>query len=802
MADGRVVIEAILDATNVTKNVKKLNQDIKGITWKDLSKGTDKAKELSTSFKDAGTACTAKLTAPVAAAGAAAFKVASDYDSATSRIQAAFGVTREEAERFKDIGATIYEGGWGESLDDVTNALIQTKSTIRDIDDQGLQKVTQNALVLADTFDADVNESIRGTNALMEGFGLSADEATDLLAAGMQHGLNYTDELADNLSEYSVRWGQAGVSASEYFSLLEAGASNGAYNLDKVGDFLNEFLTSLSDGRLEENIGKFSDGTKKVFENFKSGKATAKDVLDAVIGDMQNMTNETDRAALAGSLWSSLGEDNAMGMILAMGNVENKYSDVADAADNMANAAGDNFASKMESASRTVMGALEPMGEPIENIATKLAEAISAFGNWFASIGEGGQMAVMVIGGVVAAIGPVLGAIGSLITILPQIGPALNVVKGGFDLLKGAFTAFSGPVGIIITVIGALVAAFLYLWNTNEGFRNFWIGLWDSICAVVGGVVEWLNTNVIQPIITGFQGMGDFINMLWQQLVSIVSVAIETISTVITTVITTISTIWNTIWTAISTVASTVWNAIYTAISTYISYAYNTISTIINAIRSVISTVFNAIKSVVSTVWNAISSVIGGAISTAYNIVSNIVNSISNTVSNVFNAIKSVVTSVWNGIKSAIETPMNAARDIVKGIIDAIKGFFNFKISWPHIPMPHFKINPSGWQIGDLLHGSIPSLGIDWYAKGGIFNRPTIAGIGEAGPEGVIPLSGRVMRPFARTIAEEMPEGKSSNTVTNNYYFGDILIKAEDLAGIKTIQEFIELIIRSKRAYA
>ena len=58
------------------------------------------------------------------------------------------------------------------------------------------------------------------------------------------------------------------------------------------------------------------------------------------------------------------------------------------------------------------------------------------------------------------------------------------------------------------------------------------------------------------------------------------------------------------------------------------------------------------------------------------------------------------------------------------------------------------------------------------------------------------------MRPFARTIAEEMPEGNSSSTVTNNYYFGDVLIKAEDLEGIKTIQDFIALIIRSKRAYA
>lgn len=88
---------------------------------------------------------------------------------------------------------------------------------------------------MADVFGADVSESVRGTNALMEGFGLSAQEASDLMAAGMQRGLNYTDELGDNLSEYSVRWGEAGMSASQYFSLLEAGTANGAYNWTRWG---------------------------------------------------------------------------------------------------------------------------------------------------------------------------------------------------------------------------------------------------------------------------------------------------------------------------------------------------------------------------------------------------------------------------------------------------------------------------------------------------------------------------------------------------------------------------------------
>lgn len=116
-----------------------------------------------------------------------------------------------------------------------------------------------------------------------------------------------------------------------------------------------------------------------------------------------------------------------------------------------------------------------------------------------------------------------------------------------------------------------------------------------------------------------------------------------------------------------------------------------------------------------------------------------------------FEAIKTSIVTTWDNIKAkavstfeaikyAITHPIETAQDIIKKVIDKIKSFFNFKVSLPHIKLPHFSISPPGWKLGDLLKGKIPSLGIDWYAKGGIFNGPTIAGIGEAGPEAVIPL--------------------------------------------------------------
>lgn len=424
------------------------------------------------------------VTAPVVAAGAAVSKTASDYQVATSKIRASLGATEEEAERFSKIGQHIYEDGWGESLQDVTEALIQTKSTIRDIDDHGLEKVTKTAMVLSDTLGADVNETIRGTNALMEGFGLTADQASDLMAAGMQRGLNYTDELGDNLAEYSVRWGKAGVSASSYFSLLEAGASNGAYNLDKVGDFLNEFLTSLSDGRLEENMGKLSSGTRNVFEQFKAGKATAQDVLNAVIGDMKGMKTETDRAALASTLWSSLGEDNAMSMIMALGNVQDSYSDVAGSADSLAKEAGENLPAKISSATRDIMGSLEPLGDPIVDAAGDVAEATHQFSEWFAGLDDGSRKTILMFAGVAAASGPAITASSKLISAGAGVVKGYSTLTASMAAVKAGAMANGDALTTQAKVLGKTGNAVTGFVSKMGAARLGAIGL----AAVVGGV--------------------------------------------------------------------------------------------------------------------------------------------------------------------------------------------------------------------------------------------------------------------------------------------------------------------------
>lgn len=137
----------------------------------------------------------------------------------------------------------------------------------------------------------------------------------------------------------------------------------------------------------------------------------------------------------------------------------------------------------------------------------------------------------------------------------------------------------------------------------------------------------------------------------------------------------------------------------------------------------------------------------------------------------VFTAMKTRIKTLFAGIKEAMVAPIEKAKELIKGIIEKIKGFFKFKFKLPHIKVPHFSIDPPGWRLSDLLEGIIPSLGIKWYAKGGIFNSPTVAGLGDVkGGEAALPLE-----PFWKRMDRivEAVEEQDHGTTTINVYASD-----------------------------
>lgn len=295
-------------------------------------------------------------------------------------------------------------------------------------------------------------------------------------------------------------------------------------------------------------------------------------------------------------------------------------------------------------------------------------------------------------------------------------------------------------------------------------------------------VLQAVAAFVIESVVPALAAVAEFI---LGSLVPVLSVIFEAVAGTLSN----IEVAWEAAWGVVSGVFMAVWEAISAAAEMFMGVIQGVIDTvsaaisgdwegvwrgigevfssIVNGILRMGANIFNALATTVSSIVTGLFNTFSGIMRNIYNVASSIWNNIKSTVSNVasslvsgvvgtFNGFVSTVTGIFNSVKNAIVNPIETAKSTIKGIVDAIKGFFSgFKIQIPHIKLPHFSIKPSGWQIGDLLEGKIPSLGIDWYAKGGEFNSPAIIGVGEAGRETVLPLSNpRTMRNVGEAIAD------------------------------------------------
>ncbi|VIZ68776.1 prophage LambdaSa04, tail tape measure protein, TP901 family [Streptococcus pneumoniae] len=349
--------------------------------------------------------------------------------------------------------------------------------------------------------------------------------------------------------------------------------------------------------------------------------------------------------------------------------------------------------------------------------------------------------------------------LGVALTIVGALAPIFLTLQAVFMSSFGAMIAAALPIiGIIsgvVVAIAAIVAIVKYLWETNEGFRDAVTTVWNAILEVINAVVSEISNFVMSIFGT--------VVAWWTENQELIRASAETVWNAIYTVISTILEILGPLiqtgWDNIQLVITTAWEIIKTVVETAINVVLGIIQAVMQIINGDWSGAWETIKGVFSTVWQAIQS-----------IVQTIFSAIQSYISNVLNGISGTVSSVWEGIKSTISGAINGARDAVSSAIEAIKGLFNFSISWPHIPLPHFYVSGSANPL-DWLSQGVPSIGIEWYAKGGIMTKPTIFGMngnnimvgGEAGNEAVLPLNDKTLGAIGRGIAQTM--GGTSPTI-------------------------------------
>ena len=505
------------------------------------------------------------------------------------------------------------------------------------------------------------------------------------------YGLSY-DDLGSVLDTFTYVSQQTGVSVDDLMSKAVDGAPQIkalGLSFDEGAQMLGQFEQAGVDGSAA--LSSLSKANVVYAQDGKTLQEGLNGTIDAILG----AKNETEALTIASEVFGTKG---ATRMVDAIQRGTINLGDFGYAAEDAQGKVKETFEStvdpidKQDVALQTAKLSFQEIGatiaEGLQPILDALIPILKSLGETFSNMPEGVKTLAVVLGVLVTSFTLLAPFIAAIVTIAPIIGSAIMAVVG---FIGSLVAVISGPlIAIIAVVIGVIIGIIAVIKN------------W-------GAIVDWL------------QGV-------WQVFSSWIG----------------------NLWNSIASSASSIWGNITSSISSLVSSGVSTIQNLWNSAMSFISGIWTSIQSSASSIWNSITSAISNAINTASSTVSSVVNGISSTVSGVWNGIKSTTSSVWNGIKSAMISPIESAIGVISGIVERIKGLFNFRlkfpeISIPHIPLPHFKISGSF----NPLKGQIPSLGIDWYAKGGILTKPTIFGMngnslmagGEAGKEAVAPLS-------------------------------------------------------------
>lgn len=351
---------------------------------------------------------------------------------------------------------------------------------------------------------------------------------------------------------------------------------------------------------------------------------------------------------------------------------------------------------------------------------------------------------------------------------------ALSVAVGVLAVAWGVYTIYQWavnsallacPITWIVLAIAALIAVVVVIIAYWDELKTAALNCWEGIKNAFSAIGEWINTNVIQPVVSFFKGLWTSIQNIWNNIVNGIRVAIMFIGEIFKVAFSIITLPFRFIWenckqyvfAAFEWIKQKIQNAvqaiknIFSTIKNFFANVWAGVKTIFSPVANWFREKFQAAKQGVQNAWSSVknffSNIWSGVKSAFSNVGSWFREKFSSAKSGVQNAWSSV-TSFFSNIKNRIVNAFGNVKEKLsapfKSAIDKIKGFFNnLKLKFPKIKMPHFKISGKF----SLNPPSVPKLGIEWYKNGGIFTKPTIfgtpygfKGVGEAGEEAVLPI--------------------------------------------------------------
>lgn len=782
MASNSVTIEAKLNEKEVTTGARKIKVSLEDIKKADGSLNWSGVKEGEKASKEAGDGFTllkgtlANLAAEGVTRALAGIKnlageviaIGQGFETSMSKVSALSGATGDDLAaleaKARELGAATTF-----SASEAADAL--GYMALAGWDTQQMLEGVGSVLTLAQAGEMDLAAASDLVTDYLSAFNMEASETSrmvDVLAYAQANANTTVEGLGMAFKNCAANCNAAGMDIETTTSLISQMANQGLKG-QEAGTALNAVMRDMT-AQMKNGAIAIGDTSVAVMD----AEGNYRDFID-ILSDIEEATFGMGDAEKAAALQSTFTADSIKGLNLLLNAgtesanmFREELYDCAGAGANMADIMTDNLGGDLaemgsafeELALKIYDGLQAPLRTLVQFVTNSVIPALTWLSDHFAYVaialtGIGAAFAASKIVSnfakiqtILAAIpkllaavsaNPVFIVIGAIAALAMGLKWAYDNVQPFHDAIDMLFATISGSFGPVIDELGAAFSAMLP--SAMGIFSSFLNGI---IIPAITMLADFIITYVV-PALTQF---GDFLQTY------VVPALTQFADWVNVNVLPILSEIGNFIMTYVVPALGELVSWFLNNVVPALSEAYNWFST---NILPILNTMAAIILAVVVPALAAVGDFIMGTIVPVFsNLIATIGGFVENA-SSTFASFHARVTSIFERIKSSITDPIESAKDTIRNIVNTIKGFFdNFHIQLPHINLPHFAINPPGWQIGDLLQGKIPTLGIEWYATGGKFNGPSIIGVGEAGTEFVIPRDGKHMLPFAQAVAQNM----------------------------------------------
>lgn len=558
-------------------------------------------------FTSAGETLTKSVTAPLVAVGTAAIKFSSDSHDAFQQFAAATGTATDEMGKYKDMINNVYKDNFGESINDVAEAMATVNQNMSYLDDSALQRCTKYAYTLSDTFGYDVAESTRAADTLIKNYGVSAREAFNLITQGAQSGMDYSGEMIDSINEYSVQFKKLGLDAEDMFSIFANGAQNGAFNLDKVGDAVKEFSIRAIDGSdtTKQGFEALGMDAAKMAEKFGAGGDTAKEAFNEVIEGLASMDDPVAQSAAGVNLFGTMWEDLGPQVITSMSTASDAIDKSRESVEGLVNVKYDTLSGALGGLWRTIqVDVLQPIGNQLIPYVTKGISVVQKFTDKWNKLGPATQKAVVKFAAVAASVGPVLMGFGKISTRISTVISNFGRVGGAITRLTGA-SGFSGiakimigPFGIAAAAVAAAAILIYKNWDRiapilqkiGQRFADFWKTVQPQLEPFINLVKEVASylKETLEPVFKiVWKAAGDYVVKFFDD----VSVIIDGVLGVFEGVITFLTGVFQGNW-------EKAWNGIVQAVGSIFGTLESLVKTPLNAVINLVNKAIGAINKI------------------------------------------------------------------------------------------------------------------------------------------------------------------------------------------------------------